>query len=48
MSSDETEPPILLEIPSDLVLSLETVQNYAKSDRYLHEVLEAVGNFGRV
>ncbi|KAJ5618884.1 hypothetical protein N7510_002868 [Penicillium lagena] len=48
MSSDnETEPPILLEIPSDLILSLETVHNYAKSDRYLREVLEAVGHFGR-
>jgi hypothetical protein len=48
MSDDETEAPILLGIPSDLILSLETVHNYAKSDRYLREVLEAVGHFGRV
>ena len=48
MSDYETAPPILLEIPSDLILSLETVHNYAKSDRYLREVLEAVGDFGRV
>ena len=37
---------VLLRIPSDLVLSLEAVD--AKSDRYLREVLEAVGDFGKV
>jgi hypothetical protein len=49
-SSDEndTTPEILLQIPSDLVLSLEAVHNYAKSDRYLRDVLEAIGDFGRV
>jgi uncharacterized membrane protein YidH (DUF202 family) len=49
-SSNETDtkPEILLQIPRDLVLSLETVHNYAKSDRYLREVLEAIGDFGRV
>jgi len=48
-SEDETAaPPNLLEIPADLVLSPEMVHNYAKSDRYLREVLEAVGDFGRV
>ncbi|KAJ5301310.1 hypothetical protein PENANT_c023G10356 [Penicillium antarcticum] len=48
-SSDENDatPEILLQIPSDLVLSLETVHNYAKSDRYLHDVLEAIDDFGR-
>jgi len=39
---------VLLRIPSDLVLSLEAVDAYAKSDRYLREVLEAVGDFGKV
>ncbi|KAJ5793737.1 hypothetical protein N7457_000336 [Penicillium paradoxum] len=46
-SENDAEPKILLQIPSDLVLSLETVHNYAKSDRYLRDVLEAIGDFGR-
>ena len=46
--SDSAHPEILLSVPSDMVLSLESVHNYAKSDRYLREVLEAVGDFGRV
>ena len=41
-------PEVLINIPPDLILSLESVGNYAKSDRYLREVLEAVGEFGRV
>lgn len=43
-----TSKDVLLQIPSDLILSLEAVNTYAKSDRYLREVLEAVGNFGKV
>lgn len=39
---------ILLQVPSDLVLSLQTVHDYSKSDRDLKEVLEAVGEFGMV
>lgn len=39
---------VLLHIPRDLVLSLEAVQNYSKSDGDLREVLQAVGEFGRV
>ncbi|KAJ5135509.1 uncharacterized protein N7515_004787 [Penicillium bovifimosum] len=46
-SEDDAAPKILLQIPSDLVLSLENVHNYAKSDRYLRDVLEAIGDFGR-
>lgn len=46
--SNESASEVLVSIPSDLVLSLESVRNYAKSDRYLREVLEAVGEFGRV
>lgn len=44
----DTEPEILLQVPSELVLSLETVHGYAKSDQHLREVLEAVGGFGMV
>ena len=40
--------PILMEIPSDLVLSLDNVWVYAKSDKHLLQVLEAVGDFSRV
>lgn len=43
-----SHPQVLIRVPSDLVLSRESVDNYAKSDRYLREVLEAVGDFGRV
>ncbi|KAJ5359540.1 uncharacterized protein N7496_011953 [Penicillium cataractarum] len=42
----DTQPEILLRVPSDLVLSLEAVHGYAKSDEKLRQVLEAVGGFG--
>lgn len=45
---EDSHPEILLGVPSDIVLSLESVGTYAKSDRYLRDVLEAVGDFGRV
>lgn len=45
---DDANPTVLLRVPRDLVLSLETVHNHAKTDRYLRDVLEAVGDFGRV
>ncbi|PYI06836.1 SET domain protein [Aspergillus sclerotiicarbonarius CBS 121057] len=45
--SDQVEPELLLRVPSDLVLSQGFVEDYAKSDRQLREVLEAVGDFGR-
>lgn len=41
-------PDILITVPHDLVLSLELVETYAKSDRHLREVLDAVGDFARV
>lgn len=47
-NGDDVPSDVLLRIPSDLVLSLEAVDGYAKSDRYLREVLEAVGDFGKV
>ncbi|KAE8391022.1 hypothetical protein ETB97_001587 [Aspergillus alliaceus] len=37
----------LLRVPSDMILSHRLVEDHAKSDRYLREVLEAVGDFGR-
>ena len=47
-SGSQSHPEVLIKLPSDLILSLEAVRNYAKSDRYLQEVLEAVGDFGKV
>ena len=40
--------PLLMTIPKDLVLSLETVWLYAKSDKHLHQTLEATGAYSRV
>ena len=39
---------VLLSVPQDLVLSLENVWTYAKSDQHLLQVLEAVGDYSRV
>lgn len=47
-NKDPDDQQTLLQIPRDLVLSLESVHDYSKSDRDLREVLEAVGDFGRV
>lgn len=47
-ASEESRPEILIRVPPDMVLSLALVDSYAKSDRYLREVLEAVGEYGRV
>jgi hypothetical protein len=47
-SENDAKPTILLQIPSELVLSLEAVHNHSKTDRYLRDVLEAIGDFGRV
>ena len=40
--------PLLMTIPSDLVLSLENIWLYAKSDEHLHQTLEATGDYARV
>lgn len=42
------EGAILMRIPQELVLSLEKVWIYAKSDHHLREVLEATGDYARV
>lgn len=44
--TSESNP--LLQIPSDLVLSLDAVYNHSKSDPDLRVVLEAMEDFGRV
>ncbi|CAG8908157.1 unnamed protein product [Penicillium egyptiacum] len=46
-SENDAKPNILLQVPSELVLSLETVQDHAKTDKYLRNVLETIGDFGR-
>ncbi|KAI1912631.1 hypothetical protein LOZ65_005971, partial [Ophidiomyces ophidiicola] len=40
-------PEVLVRVPADLVLALTTVETHAKSDRYLREVLDATGDFGK-
>ncbi|KAL5042516.1 hypothetical protein BDW71DRAFT_144637 [Aspergillus fruticulosus] len=42
-----SENDVLLKVPSDMILSVETVQERSKYDRHLHEVLQAVGDFGK-
>lgn len=43
-----SEPSILMVIPRGLILSLQLVESHAKTDKHLREILEAVGEFGRV
>jgi hypothetical protein len=38
----------LLVVPKDLIVSRANIELVARSDRHLREVLEAVGDFGRV
>lgn len=38
----------LMSVPHDLILSLERVLDHAKADKDFREVLEALGEFGRV
>ena len=40
--------PLLMTIPNDLVLSLDNVWLYAKSDKHLHQTLKATGEYSRV
>lgn len=39
---------LLMTVPKDLVLSLENIWIFAKSDAHLREALEAVGEYSRV
>ena len=38
----------LLVVPKDLIISRANIDLLAKSDRHLREVLEVIGDFGRV
>lgn len=40
--------PTLITVPRDLVLSLSTIWEHAKSDHDLEQVLRAIGDFGKV
>jgi hypothetical protein len=46
LSGGREEPLVI--VPKDLVISRANVDVYAKSDQHLKQVLEAVGDFGRV
>lgn len=46
LDGDNNEP--LMTIPRDLVLSLDGVRLYAKSDKHLRQLLEVLGDFGMV
>ena len=43
-----TDNPLLITVANDLVLTLENVWVYAKSDNHLRQVLEATGDYSRV
>jgi len=45
---ENSRAEILIRVPPDMVLSLGFVENCAKVDPYLRDVLEAVGEYGRV
>jgi len=47
LTSDGATGPLMI-VPRDLVLSKERVHEHAKYDRDFREVLDAVGDFGRV
>ncbi len=47
-SGRNPEGRVLILVPGDLILSLENVWTFAKSDHHLHEVLESVGEYSRV
>jgi hypothetical protein len=46
LRGDSAEP--LLVVPKDLIVSRSNIELLAKADHHLREVLEAVGDFGRV
>lgn len=43
-----TDNSLLMTVPNNIVLSLENVWIYAKSDKHLRQVLEATGDYSRV
>lgn len=48
LDADHDQSSVLLTVPRDLILSIERVQEHAKVDRDYRELLESLGDFGRV
>jgi hypothetical protein len=48
VEADHQESDVLLTVPNDLILSLERCEEHARVDRDYREVLESMGEFGRV
>ena len=48
IAENATDNPLLMTVPNELVLSLDNVWIYAKSDKHLRQVLEATGDYSRV
>jgi hypothetical protein len=46
LQSAHAEP--LLVVPKDLIISRSNIELLARADRHLREVLDAIGDFGRV
>ena len=46
LEGGKAEP--LLVVPRELIISRENINLIAKSDQHLHQILEAIGDFGRV
>ena len=46
LEGGKVEP--LLVVPKELIISRRNIEIHAKSDRHLREILEAIGDFGRV
>lgn len=47
-SSTSSKSAVLLTLPADLVLSLEAVKKHALFDRHFRELLDSLGDFGKV
>lgn len=47
-ADNDEESRLLLTVPRDLILSLERVKEHARVDKDFREVLESLGDFGRV
>lgn len=45
---NDSRPRIIMTVPADMILSLGSTHEFAKSDSYLKAVLEASGDFGWV
>lgn len=48
LDSNANASPVLMKVPKDLILSLERVQEHAKVDKDFRELLDCLGDFGRV